>query len=142
MPPEVVTAVIRCPIHWIHRQCPGLGLPHLKRHLQLSDDDMDSRSQLNCMCEGTYEAEDNFNPEKGAVRCSGLTKGSHIGDGSQHGAEATSRDRWGDFRLLGGMRALNDAPGTESQSAHEFSVSIVATRNGPTGEQEEQNKDI
>ncbi|VDD82710.1 unnamed protein product [Mesocestoides corti] len=71
-----------------------------------------------------------------------MTVGSHIGEGSQHGAEATSRDRGCDFRLRGGVRAWNDAPGAESQSAHEFSVSIVATRNGPTGEQEEQDKDI
>uniref|UniRef100_A0A5K3FF67 Transposase n=1 Tax=Mesocestoides corti TaxID=53468 RepID=A0A5K3FF67_MESCO len=67
----------------------------------------------------------------------GMTDGSHIGDGSQHGVEATSRDRWCDFRMRLGVRALNDAPVAESQSAHEFPVSIVATRNGPTGEQEE-----
>uniref|UniRef100_A0A5K3EVQ0 Cadherin domain-containing protein n=1 Tax=Mesocestoides corti TaxID=53468 RepID=A0A5K3EVQ0_MESCO len=73
---------------------------------------------------------------------SGTTGGSHIGDGSEHGVEVTSRDRWCDFRLRGGVRALNDAPGDGSQSAHDFSVSIVATRNGSTGEQEEQDKDI
>uniref|UniRef100_A0A5K3ELN8 Uncharacterized protein n=1 Tax=Mesocestoides corti TaxID=53468 RepID=A0A5K3ELN8_MESCO len=81
-----------------------------------------------------YGDEDIFTPEWKAVWCRGLTDGSHIGDGSQHGAEATSRDRWCDFRLRGGVRVLNDA--------HEFSVSIVAIRNGPTGEQEEQDKDI
>uniref|UniRef100_A0A5K3FDA9 Secreted protein n=1 Tax=Mesocestoides corti TaxID=53468 RepID=A0A5K3FDA9_MESCO len=31
----------------------------------------------------------------GVVWCSGLTDGSHIGEGSQYGAEATSRDRGG-----------------------------------------------
>ncbi|VDD81894.1 unnamed protein product [Mesocestoides corti] len=71
-----------------------------------------------------------------------MTGGSHIGDGSEHGVEATSRDRWCDFRVRGGVRASNDAPKAESESAHEFSVSIVATRNGPTGEQEEQDTDI
>ncbi|VDD75567.1 unnamed protein product [Mesocestoides corti] len=71
-----------------------------------------------------------------------MTDGGHIGDGVEHGVEAASRDRWCDFRLRGGVRALNDAPGAESQSAHDFSVSIVATRNGPTGEQDEQDNDI
>uniref|UniRef100_A0A5K3G3N2 DUF1326 domain-containing protein n=1 Tax=Mesocestoides corti TaxID=53468 RepID=A0A5K3G3N2_MESCO len=52
---------------------------------------------------------------------------------------ATSCDRGCDFRPCGVTCALNDAPGTESLSAHEFSISIVATRNGPTGE---QDKDI
>uniref|UniRef100_A0A5K3EZL4 Small, acid-soluble spore protein gamma-type n=1 Tax=Mesocestoides corti TaxID=53468 RepID=A0A5K3EZL4_MESCO len=37
---------------------------------------------------------------------------------------------------------MNDAPGTESQSAHEFSASIAVARNGPAGEQNNQNKDI
>ncbi|VDD75878.1 unnamed protein product [Mesocestoides corti] len=71
-----------------------------------------------------------------------MTDGSHIGDGSEHGVETTSRNRWCDFRLRGGVRALNDAPEAKSQSAHEFFVFIVATRNGPTGEQKEQNKHI
>uniref|UniRef100_A0A5K3G4C8 Uncharacterized protein n=1 Tax=Mesocestoides corti TaxID=53468 RepID=A0A5K3G4C8_MESCO len=71
-----------------------------------------------------------------------MTGGSHIGDGVGHGAEATLRDLWCDFRLRGGVRTLNDAPEAESQSAHEFSVSIIATRDGPMGEQEEQNQDI
>uniref|UniRef100_A0A5K3FIJ4 Uncharacterized protein n=1 Tax=Mesocestoides corti TaxID=53468 RepID=A0A5K3FIJ4_MESCO len=55
---------------------------------------------------------------------------------------ATSCDRRCDSRLCGVTRALNDAPGTESQSAHEFSVSSAAPRNGPTGEQDDQHKDI
>ncbi|VDD84193.1 unnamed protein product [Mesocestoides corti] len=71
-----------------------------------------------------------------------MTGGSHIGDGGERGAEATSRDRWCDSRLRGGVRALNDAPEAESQSAHEVSVPIVATRDGPMGEQEEQNQHI
>ncbi|VDD77716.1 unnamed protein product [Mesocestoides corti] len=66
-----------------------------------------------------------------------MTDGSHIGDGSQHDLEATPRDRWCDFRLRGGVRAWNDAPGAESESAREFSVSIAATQNEPPGEQEE-----
>ncbi|VDD80816.1 unnamed protein product [Mesocestoides corti] len=67
-----------------------------------------------------------------------MADGSHIGDFSQNGVEATSRDRKCYFRLRGGARSLNDALETESQSAHEFSVSIVATQDGPMGEQEEQ----
>uniref|UniRef100_A0A5K3FYG7 ATP-binding protein n=1 Tax=Mesocestoides corti TaxID=53468 RepID=A0A5K3FYG7_MESCO len=55
---------------------------------------------------------------------------------------ATSCDRGCDFRSCGVTWALNDAPGTESQSAHELSVSIVAPRNGPTGEQGDDDKDI
>ncbi|VDD75446.1 unnamed protein product [Mesocestoides corti] len=54
---------------------------------------------------------------------------------------ATSRDQRGDSLLRGVTRAFNDAPGTESQSAHELSVSIAAPRNGPTGRQAEQDKD-
>ncbi|VDD82855.1 unnamed protein product [Mesocestoides corti] len=60
----------------------------------------------------------------------------------EHTMVATSCDHGFDFRLCGVTRALNDAPRTESQTAHEFSVSIAAPRNEPTGEQEDQDRDI
>uniref|UniRef100_A0A5K3G5Z9 E3 ubiquitin-protein ligase n=2 Tax=Mesocestoides corti TaxID=53468 RepID=A0A5K3G5Z9_MESCO len=62
--------------------------------------------------------------------------------GEKHAMVATSGDRGCDLPLCGVTRALNDTPGTESQSAHEISVSIAAPPNGPTGEQDEQDKDI
>ncbi|VDD84414.1 unnamed protein product [Mesocestoides corti] len=52
MPAGDVLADIRCPIHWVHRHCSGLGLLDLKRHWQLSDDELDSESQLDCNYEG------------------------------------------------------------------------------------------
>uniref|UniRef100_A0A5K3FIW3 DUF1540 domain-containing protein n=1 Tax=Mesocestoides corti TaxID=53468 RepID=A0A5K3FIW3_MESCO len=55
---------------------------------------------------------------------------------------ATSCNRGCDFRPCGVTWTLNDAPETESQSAHEFSVSIAAPRNGPTGEQDDEDKDV
>ncbi|VDD76700.1 unnamed protein product [Mesocestoides corti] len=60
----------------------------------------------------------------------------------QHGLVARSRDRWRDFQLRGVTPSLNDAPGAESQSAHEFSVSTPAPWNGHTGEQDDQGKNI
>uniref|UniRef100_A0A5K3F8J2 Type VI secretion system tip protein VgrG n=1 Tax=Mesocestoides corti TaxID=53468 RepID=A0A5K3F8J2_MESCO len=79
-------------------------------------------------------------------RCSGIADCLYLGgqslvEGNLHGMEATSRDQRGDSLLRGVTRAFNDAPGTESQSAHELSVSIAAPRNGPTGRQAEQDKD-
>uniref|UniRef100_A0A5K3G191 Transcriptional regulator n=1 Tax=Mesocestoides corti TaxID=53468 RepID=A0A5K3G191_MESCO len=68
-----------------------------------------------------------------------MTDGGHIGDGVGHGVEAASRDRWCDFRLRGGVRALNDAPEAESQSAHEgfcLHCSDAGRTNGRTGRTE------
>uniref|UniRef100_A0A5K3FUW4 Uncharacterized protein n=1 Tax=Mesocestoides corti TaxID=53468 RepID=A0A5K3FUW4_MESCO len=63
---------------------------------------------------------------------SGVTDSSQIGvnplvEDEKHAMVATSCDQVCDFRLCGDTRALNDAPMTESQSAHEFFVSIAAT---------------
>uniref|UniRef100_A0A5K3FSY6 Ketoacyl_synth_N domain-containing protein n=1 Tax=Mesocestoides corti TaxID=53468 RepID=A0A5K3FSY6_MESCO len=71
----------------------------------------------------------------------GVTNSSHIGvnplvEGEKHAMVATSCDRLCDFRLCCVTRALNDAPGTEAQSAHDFSFSIAALQNGPMGEQD------
>uniref|UniRef100_A0A5K3FRD4 Uncharacterized protein n=1 Tax=Mesocestoides corti TaxID=53468 RepID=A0A5K3FRD4_MESCO len=77
---------------------------------------------------------------------SGVTDSSHIGvnplvEGEKHAMLATSWDRGCDFWPCGVTWALNDAPRTESQSAHEFSFSIAAPRNGPMGEQDDDYKD-
>uniref|UniRef100_A0A5K3FEL9 Pep3_Vps18 domain-containing protein n=1 Tax=Mesocestoides corti TaxID=53468 RepID=A0A5K3FEL9_MESCO len=80
--------------------------------------------------------------EIAAVLADEKLRAASVLGGERHAMVATSCDRGRDFWLYGVPRALNDAPETESQSAHEFSVSIVTTRNGPTGEHEEQNKDI
>uniref|UniRef100_A0A5K3G356 Polyprotein n=1 Tax=Mesocestoides corti TaxID=53468 RepID=A0A5K3G356_MESCO len=45
---------------WIYSHCPGLGLLHLKRHWQRSDDDLDSGSQLDCICEGPSIDDESF----------------------------------------------------------------------------------
>uniref|UniRef100_A0A5K3F4G7 RUN domain-containing protein n=1 Tax=Mesocestoides corti TaxID=53468 RepID=A0A5K3F4G7_MESCO len=60
MPAEFVMAFIRCPKKRIHRHCPGLGLLRMKRHWQLSDDDLDSGSQLDCICEGPSMDDESF----------------------------------------------------------------------------------
>uniref|UniRef100_A0A5K3EUD8 LCCL domain-containing protein n=1 Tax=Mesocestoides corti TaxID=53468 RepID=A0A5K3EUD8_MESCO len=93
------------------------------------------------------ESENSFPPDGNAVYCSGTADSCHLGaqslaEGNRHGVVTTSCDRGCDFRLHGVMRALNDAPGTESQFAHEFSVSFAAPRNGPVEEQDNQDKDI
>uniref|UniRef100_A0A5K3FZF8 Retrotransposon protein n=1 Tax=Mesocestoides corti TaxID=53468 RepID=A0A5K3FZF8_MESCO len=71
--------------------------------------------------------------------CSGVTDSSHIDvnslvEGEKHAMLATSCE----FRPCGFTWALNDAPETASQSAHEFSVSIAAPQYGPTGEQDDE----
>uniref|UniRef100_A0A5K3FKR4 PPM-type phosphatase domain-containing protein n=1 Tax=Mesocestoides corti TaxID=53468 RepID=A0A5K3FKR4_MESCO len=94
-----------------------MGQLYRKRHWQLSEDDKDSRSQLDLVHGAKPEDEDMFNSGGEAVYCSGVTDCSHIGvsplvEGEKHAMVATSCDRGYDFRLCGVTRALNDAPGT------------------------------
>ncbi|VDD84450.1 unnamed protein product [Mesocestoides corti] len=202
MPADFVMAVIRCPIKWILKHYPGLGPLHLKSHWQLSDDNLESESQLDCICERPSMNDESFlqvykskgsgilqwrrfraqtcwttwpqpilclsvfqwharkissQPEKDTTEvqyimsgvasvgsdilyyCSGVTDSSHIDvnslvEGEKHAMLATSCE----FRPCGFTWALNDAPETASQSAHEFSVSIAAPQYGPTGEQDDE----
>uniref|UniRef100_A0A5K3FQB1 Secreted protein n=1 Tax=Mesocestoides corti TaxID=53468 RepID=A0A5K3FQB1_MESCO len=83
----------------------------------------------------------------GAVWCIGVVDCRHLRaqslvEGNQHGVVTSSCDRGCNFRLRGVTRALNGTPGTENQSAHEFSVFIAAPQNGPTAEQDNQDKEI
>uniref|UniRef100_A0A5K3EZY2 Programmed cell death protein 2 C-terminal domain-containing protein n=1 Tax=Mesocestoides corti TaxID=53468 RepID=A0A5K3EZY2_MESCO len=163
----------------------------LRRHWQLSDDDLDSKSQLDRICDGPSMDDESFLqvykskvprqifawvtilPDVGCGECrtgyftntgyqqqcgepsqklrtASLLRGRqcgvrsgrrHVGPRERHAMLVTSCD-WGcNFRLCGVTRALNDAPGTESQLAHKFSVSMVAPRNGPTGEQDDEDRD-
>uniref|UniRef100_A0A5K3FP12 Uncharacterized protein n=1 Tax=Mesocestoides corti TaxID=53468 RepID=A0A5K3FP12_MESCO len=63
-------------------------------------------------------------------------------EGEQQGMMATSYDRGRDVRLCSVRRALNNAPGTESQSAQEVSVSIPVTKNRSRGEQDDHYNSV
>uniref|UniRef100_A0A5K3G7G6 Uncharacterized protein n=1 Tax=Mesocestoides corti TaxID=53468 RepID=A0A5K3G7G6_MESCO len=56
----------------------------------------------------------------------------------QRGVMVASCDQECDLQLHGVMWALNGAPGTDSQSTHDVSVSIGAHGNEPTGERYKQ----
>ncbi|VDD78481.1 unnamed protein product [Mesocestoides corti] len=69
----------------------------------------------------------------------------HIGTQSlvksnQHFVVMASCDREHDFRQRGVKLALNYGLETESQSAHEFCVSLTVPRNGQTEEHDYQHK--